>query len=192
MTSKLKRSLLFRVGVCGLLLMCMPTFSIAEQTKSFTVNFGAQQEAKTIGELRPRVLALEKKAVPDVSIQYVMKRYRKLFENAKSPEVKIEALDRINNLSASYGLVEKDLVIDPYVQAEVILDTYQSIVASGDEYHRMDELLYQTAKATSFTGDILESVKRLELLVALYPRSPLAEEALFRLEIGRASCRERV
>lgn len=167
--------------ILGFLLACVPAASLGEPSKSFTVNFGAQQEAKTIGELRPRVLALEKKAVPDVSIQYVMKRYRKLFENAKSPEVKIEALDRINNLSASYGVVEKDLVVDPYVQAEVILDTYQSIVASGDEYHRMDELLYQTAKATSFTGDILESVKRLELLVALYPRSPLAEEALFRL-----------
>ena len=60
--------------ILGFLLACVPAASLGEPSKSFTVNFGAQQEAKTIGELRPRVLALEKKAVPDVSIQYVMKR----------------------------------------------------------------------------------------------------------------------
>ena len=149
--------------------------------ESFTVNFGADVEAKTIGDLRPKVLALNKKPVPDVSIEYVMKRYRTLFENASTPEVRIEALDRLNSLSASFGITEEKLTVDPYVQAEVILDTYQRIVDSGESYQRMDELLYQTAKATAFTGDVLESIKRLELLVGLYPKSPLVEEALFRL-----------
>ena len=153
----------------------------ASAKESFTVNFGADVEAKTIGDLRPKVLALSKKPVPDVSIEYVMKRYRKLFENAKTPEVRIEALDRLNSLSASFGITEEKLTIDPYVQAEVILDTYQRIVDSGETYQRMDELLYQTAKATAFTGDVLESIKRLELLVGLYPDSPLVEEALLRL-----------
>ncbi|WP_156498809.1 tol-pal system YbgF family protein [Oleiphilus sp. HI0079] len=149
--------------------------------ESFTVNFGEGVEAKKIGDLRPKVLALTKKPVPDVSIEYVMKRYRALFENASTPEVRIEALDRLNSLSASFGINEAKLTVDPYVQAEVILDTYQSIVDSGETYQRMDELLYQTAKATAFTGDVLESIKRLELLVGLYPKSPLVEEALFRL-----------
>ena len=167
-----------KAGVLACLLL-VSSVSIANE--SFTVNFGEDVEAKTIGDLRPKVLALQKKPIPDVSIEYVMKRYRNLFENAKSPDVKIEALDRLNSLSASFGISEKDLTIDPYVQAEVILDTYQRIVDSGESYQRMDELLYQTAKATAFTGDILESIRKLELLVGLYPKSPLAEEALFRL-----------
>ncbi|WP_197473688.1 hypothetical protein, partial [Oleiphilus sp. HI0066] len=128
--------------------------------ESFTVNFGESAKAEKIGDLRPRVLALDKKPIPDVSVKYVMKRYRKLFETAQSPEVRIEALNRLNNLSASYGVSEKGLTVDPYVHADVVLDTYQKIVDSGDTYQRMDELLYQTAKATTFTGDILESIKR--------------------------------
>jgi len=152
--------------------------------ESFTVNFGESAKAEKIGDLRPRVLALDKKPIPDVSVKYVMKRYRKLFETAQSPEVRIEALNRLNNLSASYGVSEKGLTVDPYVHADVVLDTYQKIVDSGDTYQRMDELLYQTAKATAFTGDILESIKRLELLVGLYPNSKLADEALLRLAEG--------
>ncbi len=179
--SEAKLAANIRKKTCLFLCLLSLIPAVGSANESFTVNFGEDVEAKTIGDLRPKVLALKKKPIPDVSIEYVMKRYRKLFENAKSPDVKIEALDRLNSLSASFGITEKDLTVDPYVQAEVILDTYQRIVDSGGSYQRMDELLYQTAKATAFTGDILESIKRLELLVGLYPKSPLVEEALFRL-----------
>jgi len=157
------------------------TCNTALALQNFTVDFSSEQQAEKIGDLRPRVLPLDKKPVPDVSIKYVMSRYRSLFDNANSPHVRIEALDRMNNLSASYGIYEEKLMIDKYVQAEAVLEIYDQIVETGEQYERMDYLLYQTAKAAEFSGDLADSVKRLELLVGLYPRSPLVQEAMFRL-----------
>jgi tetratricopeptide (TPR) repeat protein len=152
-----------------------------QAAETFTINLGSNEDAKKIGDLKPKFIAYDRKTPPEASIEYVMKRYRALFESAQTPEIKIDALNRLNNLGASFGVKQKDLNVDPYVQNEVILSTYQKIIDTGAEYQKMDELLYQTAKATAFAGDILESIRRLELLVALYPDSSLMEEALFRL-----------
>jgi TolA-binding protein len=160
-------------------LASLPRTALSAET--ITINFGSNDDAKTIGDLKPKFIAYDRKAAPDASIEYVMKRYRDLFDAATTPEVKIDALNRLNNLSASYGVKQKSLTIDPFVENQVILSTYQKIIDTGVQYQRMDELLYQTAKATAFTGDILESIRRLELLVALYPDSVLMDEALFRL-----------
>lgn len=138
-------------------------------------------EPKTIGDIKPAFLVYRNEELPKVSVEYVMKRYVKLFENAASPDVKVDALNRINNLSAKYGLSSKKLTIDKVKQSEAVLDSYDKIVDSGVFYQRMDELLYQTAKATLFIGNREESIKRLKLLVGLYPRSALVDEARFRM-----------
>ncbi len=138
-------------------------------------------EPKTIGEIKPAFLVYKDKELPKVSVEYVLKRYIKLFENAQAPDVRVDALNRINNLSAQYGLSSKKLSIDKVRQSEAVLESYDNIVDSGIFYQRMDELLYQTAKATSFIGNAEESIKRLKLLVGLYPRSRLVDESRFRM-----------
>ncbi len=138
-------------------------------------------EPQTIGDIKPAFLVYRNEELPKVSVEYVMKRYVKLFENAESPDVKVDALNRINNLSAKYGLSSKKLTIDKVKQSEAVLESYEKIVDSGVFYQRMDELLYQTAKATLFIGNREESIKRLKLLVGLYPRSALVDEARFRM-----------
>ncbi len=55
------------------------------------------------------------------------------------------------------------------------------IVGSGVYYNRIDELLYQTAKAYDLTGQYEQSLKSLKQLVGLYPNSYLAVEAQFRI-----------
>lgn len=138
-------------------------------------------EEKTIGDIKPSFIVYKEKDLPDVSIEYVMKRYVKLFENSTSPDVKIDALNRINNLSAKYGISGKKLNIDRVKQSQVLLESYEAIVDSGIFYERMDELLYQTGKATTFTGNSQDAIKRLKLLVGLYPNSPLVDESMFRI-----------
>lgn len=143
--------------------------------------FDLAGEQKTIGDIKPTFIVYKERELPDVSIEHVMKRYVKLFEASTSPDVKIDALNRINNLSAKYGISSKKLTIDKVIQSQVLLESYDSIVDSGIFYDRMDELLYQTAKATSFTGNREDAIKRLKLLVGLYPNSPLVDESTFRM-----------
>lgn len=143
--------------------------------------FELKSDLETIGDIKPSFIVYQDKPLPKVSINYILKRYIKLFENANSPNVKIDALNRINNLREKYKLDSKKLTIDKVTQSQVVLDSYDRIVDSGVFYQRMDELLYQTAKATKFIGNSEESIKRLKLLVGLYPKSDLVDESMFRI-----------
>jgi len=138
-------------------------------------------EAKTIGDIRPVFIVYKDKELPKVSIKYLLKRYLKLFEKAESPSVKIDALNRINNLRVKYNITSKKLAIDNIRQSEVVLDSYERIIDSDISYQRIDELIYQTAKAQSFIGNEKESIKRLKMLTGLYPNSELFDESNFRM-----------
>lgn len=152
----------------------------AAENRAFTLQLN-NHDPQTIGDMKPAFVVYKDKDIPKVSIKYILKRYIKLFETSNAPDVRIDALNRINNLSAKYGLTSKKLTIDKVKQSAAVLESYDTIVDSGIFYERMDELLYQTAKASLFIGTPEESIKRLKLLVGLYPRSLLADESMFRL-----------
>tara|TARA_R110001592_G_scaffold138511_4_gene357642 strand:- start:22188 stop:25121 length:2934 start_codon:yes stop_codon:yes gene_type:complete len=171
------------------LLLCSVIFSqlftsdvFAQTSGAFTID--VKTEPKKIGDIKPAFIVYKDKPLPQVSINYVLKRYIKLFETSQSPTVKIHALNHINNLRAKYELESKKLTIDPLKQSQAVLDSYDKIIDSGEFYQRMDELIYQTAKANQFVGNTEESIKRLKLLVALYPRSLLVDESMFRMAEG--------
>jgi len=151
----------------------------AANNSSFIVEM--KTEAKTIGDIRPVFIVYKDKELPKVSIKYLLKRYLKLFEKAESPAVKIDALNRINNLRVKYNITSKKLAIDNIRQSEVVLDGYDRIIDSDISYQRIDELIYQTAKAQSFIGNEKESIKRLKMLIGLYPNSELFDESNFRM-----------
>jgi len=169
------------IGRFWVLLLACLVMSNATAAGNDPFIFEIKQEPKTIGDIKPSFLVYKDQQLPKISIEYVLKRYIKLFETADSPDVKVDALNRINNLAAKYGLTSKKLTIDKVKQSQVVLDSYDRIVDSGVFYQRMDELLYQTAKATRFIGNPEESIKRLKLLVGLYPRSKLFDESMFRM-----------
>jgi TolA-binding protein len=173
------RSVMLCLGVLISLAEISPAVA---NTEAFMIEM--KTEPLKIGDIKPAFIVYQDKPLPQVSINYVLKRYIKLFETAQSPIVKIDALNRINNLRAKYEVEAQKLAIDPVKQSKVVLESYQKILDSGEYYERMDELIYQTAKATSFTGDTAESIKRLKLLVGLYPRSPLVDESMFRMAEG--------
>ena len=84
--------------------------SYAANNSAFTIDM--ESEAKTIGDIRPVFIVYKDKELPKVSIKYLLKRYLKLFEKAESPAVKIDALNRINNLRVKYNITNKKLAID--------------------------------------------------------------------------------
>ena len=166
----------------SVLLFLLAGASAFANNEAFMVEM--KTEPQKIGDIKPAFIVYKDKPLPQVSINYVLKRYIKLFETSQSPIVKIDALNRINNLRAKYELDTKKLAVDPEKQSQIVLESYQKIIDSGEFYQRMDELIYQTAKALAFMGDTEESIKRLKLLVGLYPRSLLVDESMFRMAEG--------
>lgn len=159
--------------------ICSNSLFAAVNNRGFIVEM--KTEAKTIGDIRPVFIVYKDKELPKVTVKYLLKRYLKLFEKAQSPFVKLDALNRINNLRVKHNVTNKKLMIDKIRQSEVVLDTFERIIDSDTSYQRIDELIYQAAKAQSFIGKEAESIKRLKMLTGLYPNSELFDESNFRM-----------
>ncbi|WP_372985169.1 hypothetical protein [Marinobacter sp.] len=154
------------------------TAPVAAQ-ESFRVELG--RDGKTIGDMRPVFLKFESRPLPAISPAEVARRYQRLFENSDEPEVRVDALNRLANIRDRSG---QDVGYAPEQEPaiyEEVLGSYESILARGSFSGRLDELLYQMAKAHALTGEAGESISRLKQLVGLYPKSPLVREARFRI-----------
>ncbi|MBJ6137724.1 tetratricopeptide repeat protein [Marinobacter litoralis] len=147
--------------------------------ESFRVELG--KDGETLRDMRPVFLTFETRPLPAISPAEVARRYQKLFEDSDEPEVRIDALNRLNNIRDRSG---QDIGFSQAKEAEIyqdILGSYESILSRGSFSGRLDELLYQMAKAHSLTGQHQESIQRLRQLVGLYPKSALVPEARFRI-----------
>ncbi|HET8849005.1 MAG TPA: outer membrane protein assembly factor BamD [Marinobacter sp.] len=151
----------------------------ATAQESFRVELG--RDGDTLGDMRPVFLTFESRPLPAISPREVARRYKKLFETSDEPEVRIDALNRLNHIRDRSG---QDLGFSGEQEQAVYreaLASYERILASGSYSGRLDEMLYQMAKAYGLTGQHVESLQRLKQLVGLYPGSTLAGEARFRL-----------
>ncbi|MBZ0333658.1 tetratricopeptide repeat protein [Marinobacter sp. AL4B] len=147
--------------------------------ESFRVELG--KDGETLRDMRPVFLTFEARPLPAISPAEVARRYQKLFEDSDEPEVRIDALNRLNNIRDRSG---QDVGFSQAQEAEIyrdVLGSYESILSRGSFSGRLDELLYQMAKAHSLTGQHQESIQRLRQLVGLYPKSVLVPEARFRI-----------
>ena len=147
--------------------------------ESFRVELG--RDGETLGDMRPVFLKFESRPLPAISPREVARRYQKLFESSDDPEVRIDALNRLNNIRDRSG---EDVGFSEEREAaiyEEVLESYESILAKGSFSGRLDELLYQMAKAHALTGQPEQSIARLKQLVGLYPNSELVPEARFRI-----------
>ena len=161
------------------MLGCVATQShAAEPAFSMFENVG---EPLTIGDIKPTFLVYDEKEAPDVSIEFVLKRYQKLYETATSPDVRLDVINRMNNLCEKHGLSCKNLSMNQMKQNQLIIESANAIMDRGIFYQRMDELMYTWAKALNFMGQKEDSVKRLKMLIGLYPKSELVDEAPFPL-----------
>lgn len=156
----------------------MSSWGVVAQ-ESFRVELG--RDGETLGDMRPVFLTFEARPLPAISPKEVARRYQKLFETSDEPEVRIDALNRLNHIRDRSG---EDLGFSEAQESKVyreVLASYERILTSGSYSGRLDEMLYQMAKAHALTGQADESLQRLRQLVGLYPDSALAAEARFRL-----------
>lgn len=151
----------------------------ASAQESFRVDLG--RDGETIGDMRPVFLKFESRPLPAISPSEVARRYQRLFETSDEPEVRVDALNRLTNIRDRSG---QDVGFSPAEEEKVyrdVIESYESILARGAFSGKLDELIYQMAKAHAFTGQADASISRLKQLVGLYPKSPLVPEARFRL-----------
>lgn len=162
------------IGV-ALLLTATPVLT----QESFRVELGGDGE--TIGDMRPVFLTFESRPMPAISPEEVARRYQRLFDSTNKPEVRIDALNRLVNIQHATGhLVQPDVEEEQRLYREA-LGSYEAIVERGAFQGKLDELLYQMAKAHAYVGQGGESIQRLKQLVGLYPESALVPEARFRI-----------
>lgn len=164
--------------VCALMsLFLMPLPAGAQE--SFRVELG--RDGETIADMRPVFLKFESRPMPAISPAEVARRYQQLFRSSDEPAVRIDALNRLTNIRDRTG---QDLGFSAEEEERVygeVLSSYEAILGQGSFGGRLDELLYQMAKAHAFTGQSEQSIDRLKQLVGLYPQSPLVPEARFRI-----------
>ncbi|MDL0429677.1 outer membrane protein assembly factor BamD [Marinobacter sp. TBZ242] len=147
--------------------------------ESFRVELG--RDGETIGDMRPVFLEFKSRPMPAISPREVARRYQRLFDNSDEPEVRIDALNRLSNIQKA---TNEDVSFSNEREQQVYqqaLDSYEAILDRGSYQGRLDELLYQMAKAHAYTGQAEESIDRLRQLVGLYPSSTLVPEARFRI-----------
>lgn len=147
--------------------------------ESFRVELG--RDGETIGDMRPVFLEFKSRPMPAISPREVARRYQRLFDNSDEPEVRIDALNRLSNIQK---ITAEDVSFSDEREQQVYrqaLDSYESILNRGAYQGRLDELLYQMAKAHAYTGQAEQSIDRLRQLVGLYPSSSLVPEARFRI-----------
>ncbi len=162
-----------------LMLLAMVLAAPVAAQESFRVELG--RDGKTIGDMRPVFLKFESRPLPAISPAEVARRYQRLFETSDEPEVRVDALNRLTNIRDRSGQeLGYSHEQEPAIYEEV-LGSYESILARGSFSGRLDELLYQMAKAHALTAQPGESIDRLKQLVGLYPKSPLVPEARFRI-----------
>lgn len=155
--------------------------------ESFQINF--DDEPQTLGDIKPAFLSFEQEPLPAIPIREVIRRYKQLFESTQEPEVRIDALHRMTSLEAKFGDARERTPEEERKLYQMALESYEKmasgsyemIVGAGVYYKRIDELLYQTAKANDLTGQHDKALRSLEQLVGLYPNSHLATEAWFRI-----------
>lgn len=164
-----------RIFLLPLCLVC----SLAQGQQSFRVELG--KDGETIADMRPVFLKFETRPLPAISPAEVARRYQRLFATTDEPSVRVDALNRLTNIRDRSG---ENIGFTPAEEAKAYkkaIESYESILQRGAFGGRLDELMYQMAKAHALTGQNQASVKRLQQLVGLYPSSPLVPEARFRL-----------
>lgn len=167
-------------SLLGIALSVSPIKAWCDDAQSFQIRMDGGDGA-TLGDLHPAYIDMEAQRLPSIPLKEVARRYEQLFKTAKDPDVRIDALHRLLNLQAIAG-DSIDITPDQErVLYRKALASYEMIVNSGIYYGRLDELLYQMARAYDFIGEDDKSVERLKQLVGLFPKSEFVVEARFRI-----------
>ena len=95
----MKSTARLKLRTCLLMAALVSAPALAQE--SFRVELG--RDGETLGDMRPVFLKFESRPLPAISPAEVARRYQKLFESSDEPEVRIDALNRLNNIRDRSG-----------------------------------------------------------------------------------------
>ena len=141
-----------------------------------------QEGAETLGDLRPLVIRIDDRPLPDVALEDAVQRYVTVFESMSDPETRIAVLNRIQNLQSRFGdnlgLSEAET---QRLHRQALPDFRTLLVEDDTKPKERDRLLYEAARASDIAGEQSSSIDYLETLMADHPESGLVPEAAFRV-----------
>ena len=145
----------------------------------------------TLENIKPVDLRLMANENFEVTHDEVMEKYRDYLEVAGDPEMQVRVHHRLANLRLQkdeYHFLNggEEQSDEELAEAEAELgirsiESYEELLARYPDRNDNDIALYQLAKAYSLAGEPFESIRVLEQLTELFPRSDYYLEALFRL-----------
>lgn len=124
--------------------------------------------------------------IPKTSIKQIEQTYRSALDVARDPEIRHQILVRLADLEMARSQEDQldDVAKDSYFNDAVTmyeeLITLNSSETVNGETMSNERLLYQLSKAYALDGRMQESKQALAKLVAEYPTSMYATEAVFR------------
>lgn len=167
-----------RLLASWLCLGLLGTSQVWAQASSFTLTL-REDEFETLGDLKPAYIDFTYKAVPNVSLDEIVRRYVALIKSATDPELRVKALHRLANLEPLLSESSQALIDDELWR--VAIQIYEDALASRPGRPDADELRYQLARAHEMRGNLAASLEQLKRLVASHPRSRHYLEAQFRV-----------
>lgn len=154
--------------------------------------FTSPEELKdqTLANMKPVNIRFMANENLDITHDEVMEKYRDYLEVSDDAELRVRTHHRIANLRLQKdellweGGEEPDEAQEQLAEIdfgrESIAD-YEALLAQYPDRNDNDLALYQLAKAYSLAGEPFETIRVLEQLAELYPRSDYYLESLFRL-----------
>jgi len=141
-----------------------------------------QEGAETLGDLRPLVIRIDDRPLPDIALEDAVQRYVTVFERMSDPGTRIAVLNRIQNLQSRFG---DNLGLSEAETRRLhrqALPDFRTLLAEDDTAPKeRDRLLYEAARASDIAGEQPSSIDYLETLMAEHPESGLVPEAAFRV-----------
>ncbi|MEH6447179.1 MAG: tetratricopeptide repeat protein [Oleispira sp.] len=145
---------------------------------------------QTLQNLKPANIRLMNNESIDITHDEVMEKYRAYLDISTDAELRVRTHHRIANLRLQKdefiweGGDESDeakaRIAEVDFGRESIAD-YETLLAQYPDRNDNDLALYQLAKAYSLAGEPFETIRVLEQLTELFPRSDYYLESLFRL-----------
>ena len=160
-------------------------------------SFTRKDDAPTIKSLEGRVVPIERGAAIEGGKQKAIAGYRAFLNTAPSHELRPEAMRRLGDLQME-SADEQQLAGTDTPAAEPgikpiapdgapsaadyrnAIKWYQDLLRAYPNYTGNDRVLYQLAKAHEQGGDLPQSLRVLDQLVAAYPHTAYRDEAQFR------------
>jgi TolA-binding protein len=145
---------------------------------------------QTLQNLQPMKVRLMANEGFEVTHDEVMDKYRAYLEVSTDAELRVRTHHRIANLRLQQdefiwqGGEDSDEAKIKIAEADLgreSINDYEALLAQYPDRNDNDLALYQLAKAYSLAGEPFETIRVLEQLAELYPRSDYYLEALFRL-----------